>query len=273
MIYYPNAKINIGLNIVSRRDDGFHDIETLFYPVRGLTDILEIIAVDGKLNSIEFSQSGIQIDDQPDANLCVKAYKLLADKYGLPRVKMHLHKMIPMGAGLGGGSADAAFTLLALNQLLDRPLDKVQLANLALQLGSDCPFFLLNRPAIGKGRGDKLQEVSFELSGYWILLVNPGIHVGTKEAYEGCIPQKWESSLETLIGEPIAKWNELLSNDFERTVFVKHPKIMNIKNELYSMGAVYASMSGSGSTVFGIFQTKPSVPDDFKAYFTHVSLM
>lgn len=273
MILFPNAKINLGLNIVRKRNDGYHDIETLFYPVKGLRDILEVVATDGEPNSLEFTQSGLAIDCKAEGNLCVKAYHLLAQRVGMPHVKMHLHKLIPMGAGLGGGSADAAFALTALNGLLQNPLSKHELLALALELGSDCPFFILNTPALGRGRGERLETVNLNLTGYWILLVNPGIHVSTKEAYEGSNPEPWEGALSNIVMLPIETWPTNLLNDFEKTVFAKHHVIKTIKDELYRHGAVYASMSGSGSTVFGIFKGKPSLPESLSAYFTHISVM
>lgn len=273
MILFPNAKVNLGLNIVRKRPDGYHDIETLFYPVKGLCDILEFITTGGSPNTIEFSQSGLGIDCDTDSNLCVKAYWLLADRFGMPHVKMHLHKMIPMGAGLGGGSADAAFALKAMNVFLKEPLSNDKLMALALELGSDCPFFISNTPSIGRGRGELLEPVNIDLTGYWILLVNPGIHVSTREAYEGSNPKPWKNPIGNIVNLPVSDWPNKLVNDFEKTVFPKYPLIERVKEELYSMGAVYASMSGSGSTVFGIFKSKPVITDAFKGYFTHTSEM
>lgn len=271
MIAYPNAKINIGLNIIRRRSDGYHDIETLFYPLRGLYDILEIIRVEGEGNKMEFSQSGLAVDGPLENNLCVKAYNLLAQRYGMPYVKMHLHKQVPMGAGLGGGSSDAAFTLRMLNGFLERPLSDEELSAVALELGSDCPFFLINRPSIGKGRGEVLETTHVDLSGYWILLINPGIHVNTGLAYAGSSPKPWTVSLAEQVERPVTEWKNQLINDFEQTVFAKYPEIGTIKERLYELGAVYASMSGSGSSVFGIFENEPIVPEEFKPYFHHIS--
>lgn len=273
MILFPNAKVNLGLNIVRKRPDGYHDIETLFYPVKGLCDILEVVATDGEGNTIEFTQTGIGIDCDTENNLCVKAYRLLAQRYGMPHVRMHLHKLIPIGAGLGGGSADAAFALRALNTFLDKPLSHENLLSMTLELGSDCPFFVHNTPAIGRGRGEQLEPISINLTGYWILLVNPGIHVSTREAYEGSNPKPWENPIGKIVNLPVSDWPNRLVNDFEKTVFPKYPLIERVKEELYSMGAVYASMSGSGSTVFGIFKSKPAIPDAFKEYFKHTSEM
>ncbi|HDP75210.1 MAG TPA: 4-(cytidine 5'-diphospho)-2-C-methyl-D-erythritol kinase [Bacteroidales bacterium] len=271
MIFFPNAKVNLGLNIVRRRPDGYHDIETLFYPVKGLCDILEVVATNGEGNSIEFTQTGIGIDCDTENNLCVKAYRLLAQRCGMPHVKMHLHKLIPMGAGLGGGSADAAFALKALNSFLKDPLSNDNLMALASELGSDCPFFITNTPSIGRGRGELLEPANIDLTGYWILLVNPGIHISTKETYESSNPKPWDNPIGKIVNLPVSDWPNRLVNDFEKSVFPKYPLIERVKDELYSMGAVYASMSGSGSTVFGIFKRKPEIPDGFKGYFTHTS--
>lgn len=273
MILFPNAKVNLGLNIVRKRTDGYHDIETLFYPVMGLCDILEVAETNGELNTIEFTQTGIGIDCNAESNLCVKAYRLLAQRYGMPHVKMHLHKLIPMGAGLGGGSADAAFALKALNTFLSQSLSFEELLSLALELGSDCPFFITNTPSVGRGRGELLEPVNVNLTGYWILLVNPGIHISTKEAYEGSNPKPWENPIGNIVKLPVSDWPNSLANDFEKTVFQRFPLIEMIKEELYGMGAVYASMSGSGSTVLGIFKSKPKIPASFKGYFTHISEM
>lgn len=271
MILFPNAKINLGLNIVRKRPDGYHDIETLFYPVKGLCDILEVVATDGERNTIEFNQTGLGIDCDTESNLCVKAYRLFAQHYGMPHVKMHLHKLIPMGAGLGGGSADVVFTLKALNTFLKEPLGEDRLGALAIELGSDCPFFLWNTPAIGRGRGELLDLVDINLDGYWVLLVNPGIHVSTKEAYEGCRSKPWEIPIGKVLSMPINAWRDVLQNDFEPTVFAKYPTIAMVKEELYRMGAIYASMSGSGSTVYGLFKNKPNIPPTISNYYFHLS--
>ncbi len=268
MIVYPNAKVNIGLNIISRRPDGYHDIETLFYPVPGLFDILEIIKVDGENNTLEFSQSGLRIDVLQENNLCVRAYHLLAKRYGLPHVKMHLHKSIPMGAGLGGGSADAAFALKELNSFLVQPVIDQELSSIALELGSDCPFFQINQPAIGRGRGELLEPINISLKGHWIMLVNPGIHVSTATAYAECSPKPWAIPIKELAHKPLEEWKDCLMNDFEPTVFTHHPGIELIKRNLYSIGAKYAAMSGSGSTVYGIFDFKPDIPQSFSRFFT-----
>ncbi len=268
MIVYPNAKINIGLNIVARRTDGFHDISTLFYPIKEFKDILEIVINNNQSESITLTQTGIAVDCHPEDNLCVTAYRLINRVYSLPPMAMHLHKMIPSGAGLGGGSADGAFALKTINTLVGNPLNDEQLGQIALTLGSDCPFFILNTPCIGRGRGEQLQPYGINLHGYHILLVNPGIHVNTGSAYAQSQPAPWPTNLETLLSHDIQTWKNTVNNDFERTVFALHPEIERIKVELYRMGAVYAAMSGSGSTVFGIFKDSPSQNPTFSDYFT-----
>jgi 4-diphosphocytidyl-2-C-methyl-D-erythritol kinase len=271
MVSFPNAKVNLGLYITQKRDDGFHNIETVFLPVNKLCDILEIVPLSNKSSDVAFTQSGIIVDGDISDNLCVKAYNLLKEHVKLPSVAIHLHKQIPMGAGLGGGSANGAFTLKMLNQLIDNPLPNNELAELALILGSDCPFFLLNSPCFAGGRGEKIEPISLNLSGYSIVLVNPGIHVNTGKAYAMSAPQPAPFNLRQIETISIEKWKDLATNDFEKVVFPQHPQIEDIKNELYALGAIYASMSGSGSTVFGIFKQNPVLSVKLKSYFTHYS--
>jgi 4-diphosphocytidyl-2-C-methyl-D-erythritol kinase len=271
MIAFPNAKINLGLYITHKRPDGFHNIETIFVPIPKLRDILEIIPVSNQKAAIKFTQSGLSVDGDSSSNLCVKAYNILKQYVGLPNVAIHLHKQIPMGAGLGGGSADGAFTLKLLNQLATKPMTENELANLAIELGSDCPFFLINLPCFGSGRGEVLENIDLKLEGLYILLVNPGIHVHTGKAYSQSVPQPSPCNLKVIERISIDKWNDLVSNDFEKVVFPIHPEIEKIKRELYARGAVYSSMSGSGSTVFGLFKSAPNVEAGFEGMFTHVS--
>lgn len=256
MIVFPNCKINLGLNILNKREDGYHNVETIFYPVP-LKDALEIIQSDNT-DPIRFSSSGLGISGGVSDNLCIKAYHLLKKDFPkLSSVKIHLHKSIPMGAGLGGGSADAAFTLQLLNDQLKLNLSTGQLIDYALQLGSDCPFFILNKPCIAAGRGEILEKISVDLSAYQLLLVNPGIHVNTGEAFATLNLQQLNThhtSLKEIIDSPINTWQQSLKNDFEKPVFEKYPVIKEIKETLYQMGASYASMSGSGSTVYGLFE-------------------
>ena len=268
MIVFPNCKINLGLHILRKRADGYHDLETVFYPVR-FTDILELIP-DRSTNDqpVTYSQSGLEIQGNPLDNLCVKAYQLLKKDYqALPPVKMHLHKVIPTGAGLGGGSADAAFSLQLLNDYFKLELSTDQLLHYALSLGSDCPFFILNKPAYATGRGELLKPVSVDLTGYTLVIINPGIHVPTAKAFAGIRPALPEKSLKEIIAQPVSSWAEELVNDFEKPIFYQYPEIAAIKDELYRAGAVYASMSGSGSTVYGLFTDgKPlilNLPPDY----------
>ena len=256
MLVFPNCKINLGLRILNKREDGYHNIETVFYPVP-LKDVLEIIPFTD-LTTINFSSSGLVIDGETENNLCIKAYQLLrTDFLKIPAVKMHLHKAIPMGAGLGGGSADAAFTLQLINRQFNLNLSTTQLINYSLQLGSDCAFFILNTPCAGTGRGEILEQIAVDLSGHQLILVNPGIHVNTGQAFAAMTlnPENRNlPSLKDIIKQPIFTWNDHLKNDFEEPVFKLYPAIKEIKESLYKMGAVYASMSGSGSTVYGIFK-------------------
>ncbi|MEO6251889.1 MAG: 4-(cytidine 5'-diphospho)-2-C-methyl-D-erythritol kinase [Ferruginibacter sp.] len=257
MIVFPNCKINLGLQILGKRDDGFHNLETVFYPVP-FKDALELIP--NKNNAVEFTGTGLAIDGKSEDNLCVKAYHLLKkDHPQLPAVKIHLHKTIPLGAGLGGGSADAACMLNLLNDKFDLKLSTAQLQNYALQLGSDAPFFIINKPCFATGRGEMLEEVAVDLSMYKIKLINPGIHISTGWAFaqrpDGFEPSD-RSNLKEIIHQPIETWKADLKNDFEKPVFDAHPEIQMIKESLYQQGAVYASMSGSGSTVYGIFNNK-----------------
>ena len=267
MIVFPNCKINLGLHILRKRTDGYHDLETVFYPI-ALYDVLEIIHDTGygirntgdKEPSLQFSGSGFLINGYPDDNLCVKAYNLLQiDFPQLPAIQMHLHKAIPTGAGLGGGSADAAYTLLLVNKQFQLNLSTNQLTNYALQLGSDCPFFIINKPCFATGRGEILEPIAIDLSAYKFIIVNPGIHISTANAFSDVTPALPAKSVKEIIQQPVETWKNELINDFEKPVFSQHPEIETIKNKIYDSGAIYASMSGSGSTVYGIFE-KDDVP-------------
>jgi len=272
MIVFPNCKINLGLHIVRKRADGFHDLETIFYPVR-FNDILELIPDRETIGGpVFYSQTGIQIMGEPADNLCVKAYQLLKIDFPLlPPVKMHLHKVIPTGAGLGGGSADAAFTLQLLNDYFKLGLSTDQLLHYALTLGSDCPFFILNKPAYATGRGEILEPVTVDLTGHTLVIVNPGIHVPTAKAFSGVRPTEPEKTLKAIITQPISRWADELVNDFEKSIFYEYPEIAAIKEELYRAGASYASMSGSGSTVYGLFPDgKPLILNLPPEYFIKV---
>jgi len=253
VIVFPNCKINLGLQILDKREDGFHNLETVFYPVP-IRDALEIIPNNNA--ETEFTGTGLTVDGKAADNLCIKAYHLLKKDFPqLPAVKIHLHKTIPMGAGLGGGSADAAFMLNLLNSKFKLNLSTLQLLNYALQLGSDCPFFIINKPCYATGRGEILEEIPVDLSAYKVVLINPGIHINTGWAFSNIIPAPSKKSIKEIIQQPIKSWKDELINDFEKPVFTAHPQIKEVKETLYNQGAIYAAMSGSGSTVFGIFET------------------
>jgi 4-diphosphocytidyl-2-C-methyl-D-erythritol kinase len=269
MIVFPNCKINLGLNILHKRNDGYHDLETIFYPV-SICDSLEIIENKQAAWSpgFPFTSSGLSIAGNPSSNICVKAYKLLKKDFpSLPSLQIHLHKVIPAGAGLGGGSADAAFTLKAINDILELQLSKQQLMNYAAELGSDCPFFILNKPCFAKGRGEILEEIQLDLSAYKLLIVNPGIHVDTGRAFLSIVPGPAEKSLKEIITGPVERWKDDLKNDFEKPAFKQYPAIVDIKDTLYSKGAIFASMSGSGSTVFGIFPKDKTIAIPFPDHY------
>lgn len=272
MVIFPKAKINLGLRITGRRPDGFHNIETIFYPV-GLCDALELIKNGENDESDLISFSGIKIDGGAENNLVLKAVRSLRGLYKLPSLKIHLHKSIPAGAGLGGGSSDGANTLKMMNRLFELALNDIELCNLALGLGSDCPFFIVCEPALATGRGEKLEPVEAVLEGLYLVLVNPRIPVSTKEAYANCVPSRSKFSLQELIQYPVSEWKERIVNDFEKTIFEKYPQIGIIKKVLYNNGALYSSMSGSGSSVYGIFASKPEVPLILKDYVIYEGIL
>ncbi|TNF30346.1 MAG: 4-(cytidine 5'-diphospho)-2-C-methyl-D-erythritol kinase [Bacteroidetes bacterium] len=256
MIAYPNAKINLGLNVLRKRTDGYHDIESVFYPVPW-QDILEIVPERSGRGRVTFTSSGISIPSDGKPDLCERVYCLMHETFDLPAVKIHLHKMVPIGAGLGGGSADAAFTAVMLNEMFQLKLSTEQLEGLLAKVGSDCPFFVQNRPAYVTGKGELLEPFDLDLSGYWMVLVNPGIHIGTKEAYAGIVPSEPMDSLKEMLSEPVSEWKNGVKNDFEASIFPNHPEIAALKSQLYEFGAAYSSMTGSGSTVFGLFDRQP----------------
>ncbi len=253
MIAFPNCKINLGLRIIGKRADGYHNIETIFYPL-AINDVLEIISSTN--DQVEFNSSGLTIEGSPKQNFCILAYDLLKKLFpDIPPVMMHLHKNIPIGAGLGGGSADGAFTLQLLNKLFHLGVSIEKLIDLALQLGSDCPFFIINKPCIGRGRGEMLEKTQVDLSKYTIYIVNPGIHLNTASVFK-VVSKKISGTdpLSETIKSPVTNWKDHLVNELESVVFDQYPEIKKIKEQLYAEGALYASMSGSGSTVFGIFE-------------------
>lgn len=256
MISFPPCKINLGLNVLEKRSDGYHNLETVFYPIP-LNDIVEVIPS----NTTEFIASGITIPGENNTNLCLKAYELLKSEYNLSPVEIRLHKVIPTGAGLGGGSADAAYTLRLLNQLFNLKLSLAQLKDYAQQLGSDCAFFIEDKPMLGLGRGEILEPIQLSLKGKFLVLLKPNVHVSTAEAYKGVKPTTAQPRVKDIIENiPLQEWKHILKNDFEESVFQSHPIIRQYKEKLYTAGALYACMSGSGSSVFGIFEK----PFDFK---------
>jgi 4-diphosphocytidyl-2-C-methyl-D-erythritol kinase len=267
MIVFPNCKINLGLHILKKRVDGFHDLETVFYPV-ALQEGLEIIQNTSSIEDLQFTTSGLKIEAPDDQNICFKAYQLLKKDFPeLPSVKMHLHKVIPSGAGLGGGSSDGAFTLLVLNKKFSLGLDEEQLIQYALKLGSDCPFFIRNKACFATGRGEKMEEVTLDLSNYKIVLINPGIHISTAKAFSGIKPSSHRTSIQQTIQQPIGQWKENLKNDFEDVVFAEYPEIKTIKEDMYRQGAIYASMSGSGSTMYGLFEKTVQMKVNYPSHY------
>jgi len=256
MIIFPNAKINVGLNIISRRADGYHNLETIFYPVN-INDVLEVITSD----EFSFQSSGLEIPGKVEDNLCVKGYNLLKKDFNLPPVKIHLHKHIPIGAGLGGGSADAAFFIRLLNQHFNIGLTDDQMMAYARQLGADCAFFIQNKPVFAFDKGDEFEPIRLDLSAYKIVVVMPPVHVSTAEAYGGVKPAPVKQSLMELIQYPVKEWKNYIKNDFETNIFKNHPEIRGIKAALYEAGVIYASMSGSGASVFGIFDKTPELTE------------
>lgn len=270
MIVFPNAKINLGLRILRKRPDGFHDLESAFLPV-GLTDMLEIVpgAENNTGKTDRLTLTGIPLEARDD-NLCIRALRLLKDKHGIPDVNLHLHKRIPTGAGLGGGSSDAAFTMRALNEMFGLGLDVPVLMEYASKIGSDCPFFIINEPGLGTGRGENLEPLSLDLSGYTLILVLPGITINTAMAYRMISPTDKDQPVKEVLKSAPEEWSGRLVNHFEVPVFEKYPEIGGIKQALYAGGAVYASMTGSGSAVFGLFRESPILPPEISRYPLHI---
>ena len=268
MIVFPNCKINLGLNILRKREDGFHDLETVFFPV-DLRDALEIIPSS---NKTLITVTGISTGNAEN-NLCLKAFNLLKKDYRhLPEIHIHLHKAIPIGAGLGGGSSDAAFILQLLNEKFNLNISSDKMLVYALQLGSDCSFFLINKPCLAAGRGEILEPINLSLSDHKILLINPRIHISTAEAFKKIKPVIPEKKIKNIILQPIETWKEELGNDFENYVFERYPLIKKIKEDLYKAGAEYAAMSGSGSTIFGIFKKNTSINYNIeRGFFYHLT--
>ncbi len=269
MIDFPHAKINLGLFVTEKRKDAYHNIETVLFPVK-LNDILEI--VESEKDCTSFFSGGINIPEDNKHNLCMKAFEVLRKDYNIPSVNIHLYKNIPIGAGLGGGSADAAFTLKLLNEIFSLKISKNKLMEYAAILGSDCAFFIQDKPMLAKGRGEILFDIDVSLKDYYLMLIKPPIHLNTAKAYSLIKPKLPEKSLKEIISNPPDTWKYSLINDFEIPVFKQYPYIKSIKDFLYDNGAIYASMSGSGSAVFGIFKNKPDYlcNDSFKDCFCRI---
>jgi 4-diphosphocytidyl-2-C-methyl-D-erythritol kinase len=265
MIVFPNAKINIGLNITEKRSDGYHNLISFFYPV-GWSDVLEINPSDELTFQCEFRDKSFSMSSQPGSNLCEKAFDLLKKQHQIPPVSIHLLKSIPIGAGLGGGSSDAAFTLKSLNELFHLGISTAELCQLAGKLGSDCPFFIENKPTLCTGKGDEFSTIEISLKDKWIILVNPGIAISTAEAYSGVVPTAPLYDLRESLAAPVSEWKQTISNDFELSLFPRYPILQQLKNQLYDLGATYASMSGSGSTMYGIFEDEPMVLNKLSSY-------
>lgn len=260
MIYFPNAKINLGLNIVSKRSDGYHNLETIFYPI-SIKDALEVIPA--KKGKDSFVEAGIKVDSLPENNLVIKALNLIKENYSIPPLEIHLLKKIPFGAGIGGGSADASFMLRLLNDNFSLGISLQELGTMAAKLGADCPFFIYNQPMFAAGIGDQLEEIDLSLNNYHLVLIKPDIHIPTKDAFALVKPEYPQVSLKAVVKRPVEDWKDLMYNDFEKSVFPKYPPIADIKQKLYDLGAVYASMSGSGSSVYGIFKERVQVSAQF----------
>jgi 4-diphosphocytidyl-2-C-methyl-D-erythritol kinase len=253
-----NAKINLGLNIVEKRPDGYHNLETLFYPVPFLYDEISIFQKDTvSSGKIKLISKGIHTEDDQDKNLIVKAFNLLNDLFSLPGTEVILIKQIPVGAGLGGGSSDAAFMLKSLNDFYKLGIKTDELENLATRLGADCPVFIKNIPVFATGTGNIFSPTDIKLDGYWLAIIKPDIHVSTQMAYSNVNPQKPGISLNEHLKLPVSEWRKFIKNDFETSIFNNFPEIKSIKELLYNAGALYASMSGSGSSVYGIFENEP----------------
>lgn len=256
MVVFPRAKINLGLRITGKRNDGYHNIETVIYPV-SLCDALEFVVSSGQDGKDNLTVTGISVGVSPEENIVMKAVRKLREKYSFPGLRIHLHKAIPHGAGLGGGSSDAACMMKSINRHFNLSIGTNELKAMALDIGSDCPFFIEGDPAFATGRGEILEPISPVLSGSYLLLLNPGVGINTREAYRNCKPEIPSDSLLNLSTMEITKWKDLISNDFEAFAFKKHPVIKQLKDDLYNAGAIFSSMSGSGSSVYGIFSGKP----------------
>ena len=262
MVTFPPCKINLGLNVIARRQDGYHDIETCFYPVPW-TDMLDVVPS----KEFTFVSSGERVPGPSADNLCVRAWNLLKTEYDIDPVSIHLHKLIPIGAGLGGGSSDGAFTLISLNRIFDLGLTQEKIKAFAARLGSDCAFFVDNSPCIGTGRGDVLMEVDLTLKGKFLIIVKPEVQISTARAYGGITPQAPSLSVREIVEKhPLSEWRDLLHNDFENHLFKEFPLVEAIHQKLYALGARFARMTGSGSAVFGIFDQATDLRKEFETF-------
>jgi 4-diphosphocytidyl-2-C-methyl-D-erythritol kinase len=263
MVTFPRAKINFGLRITGRRHDGFHDIESLFYPI-DLSDALEFVTAGPKADKDTLDITGLPVPGRTDDNLVLRAVKMIREYHPIPFLKLHLHKVIPTGAGLGGGSSDASSVLKYINRYFNLCIPDAELLSLSAQLGSDCPFFINAVPSHVTGRGEKMKEIRPFLEGLYLVLLNPGISLSTREAYLNCHPVKPAKKLTDLIKRPADTWKKCIRNDFEDFAFRIYPEIGKLKTGLYKSGAMYASMTGSGSSVFGIFTGKPLLLPEYR---------
>lgn len=262
-----NCKINIGLDIIRKREDGYHELETIMYPVLDLYDVLHITRINGK--GIEYSASGIDIDCPPEKNICIRAFELMGQRYGTDGLHLHLDKRVPFGAGLGGGSSDGTAVLTAINELYELHLTAVEMESLAAELGSDTPFFIRNTPQLCTGRGEIMSPVDIGLKGMTLVIAKPSENISTREAYSGITPHTPDIPLSQRIKLPVSSWRNSIGNDFESHVFRSHPPIAALKESMYRQGAVYASMSGSGSAVYGLFDADSTFVPPFDNVFLH----
>lgn len=266
MLLFSNAKINLGLYVTSKRDDGFHNIETIFYPI-GLKDIIEFLPS----SEFNYNNSGYIVDCPIESNIIVKAYKKLQSLYNLPEIELYLHKNIPFGAGLGGGSSNASTVLKNLASYFNIDITLKELYKIAEELGSDCPFFLKNKPCKATSKGEVLEEIDLDLSAYYFAIVKPAVNISTKDAYASIKPKKPNHNLLVSIDESISEWKNLIYNDFEESIFPKFPEVKQTKEKLYELGAEFALMSGSGASVFGLFQERIELKNKFPdTYFTWI---
>lgn len=272
MVIFPKAKVNIGLRITGKRSDGFHNLETIFYPVC-LRDAIEFVVPGKPLKRDEISVTGLFSDPDPANNLVMKAVRKIREINDIPFLKIHLHKAIPVGAGLGGGSSDAANMLRALNRYFNLEIGNNRLKEISLELGSDCPFFIDSLPAFAQGRGELLKPLKPLSKQFYLLLINPGIHINTGEAYGFCTPKQPDTTLPELYERDISEWRDLIINDFEEPIFSKYPQIAELKMKVNEMGALYSSMSGSGSTVYGIFSGRPVIPESIRKHVIYSDIL